>query len=242
MIDRIVEIANPAELSVKLDQLVIATEAVPSVSTPLSELGVLLIAHPRVTLTQAVLSRIATNGGTVITCDDKFLPASMLLPVQSHYIQSERFARQTQMTPPLRKRLWKTIVQAKLRAQGFLLKELQGNDGGLIPMSGRVQSGDKGNLESVAARRYWPLVFGDPKFRRGGVGLDQNRHLDYGYTVLRALTARALCAAGLHPSIGIRHQNRYDAFSLAADLMEPFRPVVDRRLRVDSGERSRRPA
>lgn len=230
MIDRIVEIANPAGLSVKLDQLVIATEAAPPVSTPLSELGVLLIAHPQVALTQAVLSRIAANGGTVITCDEKFLPASMLLPVQAHYIQSERFVKQIQMTLPLRKRLWKTIVHAKVRAQGDLLKELHGNDGGLIPMSGRVQSGDKGNLESVAAQRYWPLVFGDPKFRRGGVGPDQNRHLDYGYAVLRALAARALCAAGLHPSIGIRHHNRYDAFCLADDLMEPFRPVVDRRV------------
>jgi len=230
MIDRIVEIANPAELSVRLDQLVIATEVAPAVSTPLSELGVLLIAHPRVTMTQAVLSRIAANGGTVVTCDESYLPVAMLLPIQVHYIQSERFAKQTQMTLPLRKRLWKTIIQAKIRAQGFLLKELQGNDGGLIPMSGRVQSGDKGNLESGAARRYWPMVFGNPKFRRGGIGPDQNRHLDYGYTVLRALTARALCAAGLHPSIGIRHQNRYDPFSLAADLMEPFRPLVDRRV------------
>jgi CRISPR-associated protein Cas1 len=154
----------------------------------------------------------------------------MLLPVQAHYIQSERFAKQTQMPLPVRKRLWKTIIQAKIRAQGLLLKELQGNDGGLVEMSKRVQSGDKGNQESVAARRYWQLIFGNPKFRRGGIGPDQNRHLDYGYTVLRALTARSLCAAGLHPSLGIRHQNRYDAFSLAADLMEPFRPAVDRRV------------
>lgn len=230
MTDRIVEIANPAELSVRLDQLVIATETASPVSTPLSELGVLLIAHPRVTLTQSVLSRIALNGGTVISCDETFRPASMLLPIQAHYIQSERFAKQVQMTLPLRKRLWKTIIQAKIRAQGLLLKELQGNDGGLVEQSRRVQSGDKGNQESLAARRYWPLIFGNPKFRRGGIGPDQNRHLDYGYTVLRALTARALCAAGLHPSIGVRHQNRYDAFSLAADLMEPFRPVVDRRV------------
>jgi CRISPR-associated protein Cas1 len=230
MTDRIVEIASPAELSIRLDQLVIATETASPVSTPLSELGVLLIAHPRVTLTQSVLSRIALNGGTVVSCDETFLPASMLLPIQAHYIQSERFAKQIQMTSPLRKRLWKTIIQAKIQAQGCLLKELQGNDGGLVEMSKRVQSGDKGNQESVAARRYWPLIFGNPKFRRGGIGPDQNRHLDYGYTVLRALTARALCAVGLHPSIGIRHQNRYDAFGLAADLMEPFRPVVDRRV------------
>ncbi|HWR35886.1 MAG TPA: type II CRISPR-associated endonuclease Cas1 [Clostridia bacterium] len=230
MIDRVVEIANPAALSVSHDQLVIATETAPPVHTPLSELAVVLVAHPRVTLTQAVLSRIANNGGSVVTIDDAFLPASMLLPLQAHYIQSERFAKQTQMSTPLRKRLWKKIVQAKIRAQGALLKELHGDDGGLVPMSARVQSGDRGNLESVAARRYWPLVFGNPKFRRGGIGPDQNRHLDYGYTVLRALTARALCAAGLHPSIGIWHENRYDPFSLAADVMEPFRPVVDRRV------------
>jgi CRISPR-associated protein Cas1 len=229
MIDRIVEIANPAALSISHDQLVIATESAPPVSTPLSELAVVLVAHPRVTLTQAVLSRIASNGGSVITIDDTFLPASMLLPIQAHYVQSERFAKQTQMPVPLRKRLWKKIIQAKICAQGLLLMELHGDDGGLVPMSARVQSGDKGNLESVAARRYWPLVFENPKFRRGGIGLD-HRHLDYGYTVLRALTARALCAAGLHPSIGIWHENRYDAFSLAADLMEPFRPVVDRRV------------
>lgn len=230
MIDRIVEIANPAALSISHDQLVIALESEPPVSTPLSELAVVLVAHPRVTLTQAVLSRIASNGGSVITIDDTFLPASMLLPIQAHYVQSERFAKQTQMTLPLRKRLWKTIIRAKIRAQGLLLRELHGEDGGCLAMSSRVQSGDKGNLESSSARRYWPLIFGNPKFRRGGIGPDQNRHLDYGYTVLRALTARALCSAGLHPSIGIWHENRYDAFSLAADVMEPFRPVVDRRV------------
>jgi CRISPR-associated protein Cas1 len=231
MIDRIVEIANPAVLSVSHDQLVIEMmEPAAPVSTPLSELAAVLISHQRVSMTQAVLTRIALNGGIVITIDDKFLPASMLLPVQAHYVQSERFAKQTQMPTPLRKRLWKKIIQSKIRAQGLLLRELHGDDGGLVPMSARVQSGDKGNLESTAARRYWPLVFGNSKFRRGGMGPDQNRHLDYGYTVLRALTARALCAAGLHPSIGIWHENRYDAFSLAADVMEPFRPVVDRRV------------
>ena len=118
MTDRIVEIASPAELSVRLDQLVIATETAPPVSTPLSELGVLRSLIRGVTLTQAVLSRIAPNGGTVVSCDDSFLPASMLLPIQAHYIQSERFAQADQMALPLRKRLWKTVVQAKIRAQG----------------------------------------------------------------------------------------------------------------------------
>ncbi len=230
MIDRIVEISNPARLHVRDCQLVIAPEGRDEVTTPLSELAVLLIAHPRVTLTQSVLSRIALEGGAVITCDDKFLPASMLLPLQAHFVQGERFARQIELPLPLRKQLWRQIVRAKICVQGNLLRELNGSDAGLIAMSTRVRSGDAGNIESQAARQYWPRIFCDPKFRRGSEGPDQNRHLDYGYTVLRAAAARAICAAGLHPSIGLRHHNRYDVFSLASDMMEPFRPAVDRRV------------
>jgi CRISPR-associated protein Cas1 len=234
MIDRIVEIANPARLSIRDAQLVIERTQTEQLSlpftTPVSEIAVLLLAHPQVTLSQAVLSRIAEAGGSVVTIDDKYLPASMQLPVQAHFLQTERFARQMQLSLPRRKRLWQQIVRAKIRAQGELLRELNETEAGLVAMSARVRSDDTGNLEAQAARRYWPLVFGDPKFRRGSEGPDQNRHLDYGYTVLRAAVARALCAAGLHPSIGLRHKNRYDAFCLAADLMEPFRPVIDRRV------------
>lgn len=230
MIDRIVEVAVPARLSVKDAQLVLAFDDMGEVSTPLSEVAVLLLAHPRVTLTQAVLSRIADAGGSVITIDGNFLPASMLLPVQAHFIQTERFARQIELGLPARKRLWKWIVCAKVTAQGKLLKEIYGLDGGLIPMAARVRSGDPTNIESQAARRYWPMIFDNPKFRRGSEGPDQNQHLDYGYAVLRAAVARALCAAGLHPSIGLRHRNRYDTFCLASDVMEPFRPLIDRRV------------
>ncbi len=234
MIDRIVEIANPARLSIRNAQLVIERPQQEQLSlpftTPVSEIAVLLLAHPQITLSQAVLSRIAEAGGSVVTIDGKFLPASMQLPVQAHFLQTERFAKQMQLTLPNRKRFWQQIVRAKIRAQGELLTELHGSDSGLIAMSARVRSDDGGNLEAQAARRYWPLVFSNPKFRRGSEGPDQNRHLDYGYTVLRAAVARALCAAGLHPSIGLRHKNRYDAFCLAADVMEPFRPLVDRRV------------
>lgn len=232
MIDRIVEISNPARLSVRDAQLVIERQQGEQLSlpftTPVDEIAVLLLAHPQVVLSQAVLSRIAEAGGAVITIDAKFLPASMLLPVQAHFLQTERFARQMQLSLPTRKRLWQQIVRAKIRAQGELLKELHGSDDGLIAMSERVRSDDAGNLEAQAARRYWSLLFRGSKFRRGSEGPDQNRHLDYGYTVLRAAVARALCAAGLHPSIGLRHKNRYDAFCLAADVMEPFRPLIDR--------------
>jgi CRISPR-associated protein Cas1 len=234
MIDRIIEIANPARLSIRDAQLVIERPQQEQLSlpftTPVNEIAVLLLAHPQITLSQAVLSRIAEAGGSVVTIDSHFLPASMQLPIQAHFLQTERFAKQMQLSLPSRKRLWQQIVRAKIRAQGELLKELYGNDAGLIAMSVRVRSDDVGNLEAQAARRYWQLIFGNPKFRRGSEEPNQNRHLDYGYTVLRAMVARALCAAGLHPSIGLRHKNRYDAFCLAADVMEPFRPLVDRRI------------
>jgi CRISPR-associated protein Cas1 len=239
MIDRIFEIANPARLSVRDAQLVIERpqsardqqdQLTLPFTTPLSEVAVLLLAHPQITLSQAVLSRIAESGGAVVTIDSHFLPASMLLPVQSHFLQTERFAKQMQLSLPTRKRLWQHIVRAKIRAQGELLQELHGNNHGLLAMAARVRSDDAGNLEAQAARKYWGLVFGNKSFRRGSGAPDQNRHLDYGYTVLRAAVARALCAAGLHPSIGLRHKNRYDAFCLAADVMEPFRPLIDRRV------------
>lgn len=234
MIDRIIEIANPARLSVRDSQLVIERTEREQLSlpftTPISEIAVLLLAHPQVIVSQAVLSRIAEGGGSVVTIDGKFLPASMLLPVQAHFLQTERFAKQMQLSLPTQKRLWQEIVRSKIRAQGELLKELRGTDGGLIAMAARVRSDDAGNLEAQAARRYWAQIFNDAKFRRGSEDPNQNRHLDYGYTVLRAAVARALCAAGLHPSIGLRHKNRYDAFCLAADVMEPFRPLIDRRV------------
>jgi len=232
MIDRIVEIATPARLSVRDAQLVIERPQVDQLTlpftTPVNEIAVLLLAHPQISLSQAVLSRIAEAGGSVITIDGKFLPASMLLPVQSHFIQTERFAHQMELSVPTRKRLWQQIVRAKIKAQGELLRELHGSDQGLIALSARVRSGDQGNLEAQAARRYWQHLFPGKPFRRGSDEVDQNRHLDYGYTVLRAAVARALCAAGLHPSIGLQHSNRYNPFCLAADVMEPFRPLIDR--------------
>lgn len=239
MSDRILEIAHPARLSVKDAQLVIEREEFLPFVTPVSGINTLLLAHPQVTLTQAVISRLAEAGAIVVTIDNHFLPVSMTLPLQVHSLQTERFATQAGLRPVTRKRLWRQIVQAKICAQGTLLKELRGSDGGLIATAGRVRSGDSENLEAQAARRYWGLIFGEPengkeKFRRGAdpleSGPDQNRHLDYGYTVLRASVARAICAVGLHPSIGLRHHNRYDPFCLAADLMEPFRPLIDRRV------------
>jgi len=229
MTDRIVDISeSAATLNVRYSQLVIESEGGAEVTTPLAELAVLVISHPRVLMTQAVIAGLAENGGSVVICGDKYLPTAMMLPLQTHTTQTERFAKQAQASLPLRKRLWQQIVKGKIRAQGRTLRDLHGNDAGLLALAERVRSGDVGNLESQASRRYWPLVFGYPKFRRGSEGPDQNNHLNYGYAVLRAMVARALCGAGLHPSLGLQHHNRYDAFCLANDLMEPFRPIIDR--------------
>ncbi len=128
----------------------------------------------------------------------------------------------------MRKRLWQQIVCAKIKAQAAALVELHGDDNGIAVLATHVRSGDPKNLEARAARRYWPRLFADLDFRRHRENEDQNILLNYGYAVLRAIVARAICSAGLHPSLGIHHHNRYNAFCLADDLMEPYRPVVDR--------------
>jgi CRISPR-associated protein Cas1 len=199
---------------------------------PFADIAVLVTSHPQISFTQAVLAGLAAAGGMFIVSNEKHLPAAMLLPLSTHSTQTERFARQAAVSLPTRKRAWQQIVQAKLRAQARLLEEMTGKDWGLGLMGGKVRSGDPDNLEAQAARIYWQALFGQSApgeaFRRGPEGEGINLYLNYGYAVLRAVVARALCAAGLHPSLGVHHHNRYDTFCLADDLMEPFRPLVDR--------------
>jgi CRISPR-associated protein Cas1 len=228
MADRIIDLSEePARLSVRYTNLVIEREGAEPVTTPLEELAVLVVSHPQVSLTHAVLAGLASSGGVFVTCDDKHLPAGMLLPLVAHFTQAERFERQASAPLPTRKRLWQEIVRAKLRAQAHLLCELVGGDQGITTLISRVRSGDPDNVEAEASRRYWPALFRGVFFRRDRFGIPPNNHLNYGYAVLRAVMARAICAAGLHPSLGLHHHNRYDAFRLADDLMEPFRPLVD---------------
>jgi len=195
---------------------------------PLPEVAALVLSHPQLLLTQPVLARLASAGGIVVVCDDKHMPAAMLLPLTAHFTQGERFAQQTRISDPTRKRLWQSIVKAKVRSQARVLMELRGDDAGLGELASNVRSGDPDNTEAKASRLYWPALFRDPTFRRRRFGGNQNTLLNYGYAVLRAVVARAVCAAGLHPSLGLHHHNRYDAFRLVDDLMEPFRPLVDR--------------
>jgi CRISPR-associated protein Cas1 len=175
-----------------------------------------------------VLAGVCAHGGTVVICDDKRLPVGLLLPLVGHSTQTERFAAQAAVGEPVRKQAWKQIVQCKIRAQAAVLRDANGSDEGLSLLADLVKSGDTANHEAQAARRYWPALYGADFRRVPGQRDPVNSMLNYGYAILRGLTARALAASGLHPCIGVHHHNRYDAFCLADDLMEPFRPTVDR--------------
>ncbi len=231
MIERIIDLSSePVFLSVNLERLAIERKDQPTIYIPLDEVGVVVSAHRAVTFTQAALADIAARGGVVVVCDAKSMPAAMLLPLERHHLQADRFEKQAAAPLPLKKGVWRQIVQAKVRAQARLLVDLHGDDHGLAHMAEKVKSGDTENIEGQAARRYWPVLFGDPAFRRQREGAGPNHLLNYGYAVLRAQAARAVCAAGLHPSLGVHHHNQYDAYCLADDVMEPFRPIVDRQV------------
>jgi CRISPR-associated protein Cas1 len=196
-------------------------------SVPLQEVSAVLMSAYGLSLSQAALAALARHNVAVVTCDERRMPVGMLLPLVAHSTQAERFAVQVELGAPRRKRLWQQIVQAKLRAQAQVLELLGRPKVGLAEMAARVGSGDPDNVEAQGAQRYWRAMFGEFEFRRSREGPPPNHALNYGYAALRGLVSRAICGSGLHPSLGLHHHNRYDAFALASDLMEPFRPWVD---------------
>ncbi|MCX7766898.1 MAG: type II CRISPR-associated endonuclease Cas1 [Candidatus Sumerlaeia bacterium] len=228
--ERILDFSDqPVHLSVRLEQLVIKfLDEEKTCTTPLKEIAVIIVSNPRITYTQSVLVGLAENNGILIVCDNNHLPLAMLTAITSHSLVAERIALQANASKPTLKRLWQTIVKAKISAQAELLSQVINNDGGLRQLASLVRSGDPDNYESQSARIYWQLLFNDPDFRRRREGLPPNNLLNYGYAILRAIFSRAICSAGFHPSLGIHHHNRYNAFCLADDLMEPFRPLVDK--------------
>jgi CRISPR-associated protein Cas1 len=221
-----IDISSPARLSINLRRLLIEQAGEPQTAVPLDDIAAVVISHENVLFTHAVVSGLAGANAIFVVCDRKHLPVGMVLPLQTHHVQREVFALQAAMKVPVRKKLWRQIVQAKVRAQGALLKSVTGSAFGFDALAREVRSGDPTNVEGQAARRYWSRLFGR-EFRRDADGGDLNVHLNYGYAVLRGIVSRSICAAGLHPSLSLHHHNRYDSFALADDLMEPFRPVVD---------------
>lgn len=236
MIRKTIEFATPGtRLSVAHRQLVIERPDVPKATLPIEDLGVVIIDDMRASYTQSVFLELLAAGATVMVSGRDHLPVGMMLPLDAHHVQTERHLAQVEAGLPLKKRLWQLLVAAKIGQQAAILHRFTGHDGGLLLLSKRVRSGDPDNLEAQAAQRYWPALFGgDFRRDRGTPGV--NALLNYGYAVMRAAIARAVVASGLIPSLGVFHSNRSNPFCLADDLLEPYRPYVDWRVRLIADE------
>lgn len=186
-----------------------------------------MLSTPRATCSVTALAALAQQGTPVIVCDGSMKPAGMMLPFRGHHEIGRRITAQAAASVPLRRRIWKGLIRSKIAGQAAVLAEAIGADHGIERLARRVRSGDPENVEAQAARRYWRYLLGTAFRRSPGEDLS-NRMLDYSYTVLRAAVVRSLCVAGLHPSLGIHHHHRANAFALADDLIEPFRPAADR--------------
>lgn len=226
MIKRTIEVSNPAYLKLNNKQLEIHQTDKSTGSIPIEDIGVLLLAHSQITITQRLLVELGKNNVVVVNCDQKYLPISLVLAMHSHTTHTKVLRTQTAISTVRQKQLWKMIVQTKISEQATTLRYIDSNHKPVSGLISSVKAGDKTNIEAQAARRYWRLMFGD-NFRRNIESSCINMLLNYGYAVIRAMIARALVGAGFHPAIGLNHHNQYNAYCLADDVMEPFRPWVD---------------
>lgn len=240
MIKRTLYFGNPAYLSLKMKQMVVRIPQkddgdLPSEedmvrTVPIEDLGVIILDNKRITITQGLIDALLENNCALITCDSKRMPVGLMLPLAGNTIQNERFRSQLDSSLPLRKQLWQQTIEAKIRNQAAVLRYVTGMEHkNMIKWSDSVRSGDADNMEARAAVYYWKTIFpNDPCFIRDREDEGANALLNYGYAILRAVVARALVGAGLLPTLGIHHHNRYNAYCLADDIMEPYRPYVDK--------------
>lgn len=229
MIKRTLFFGNPAYLNTKNDQLVInfPEEEKAEATIPIEDIGMVVLENPQITLTNGLLTKLIQNKTAVVNCDKQHLPCSLLQPLTGHSEQTERFRNQLNASVPLKKNLWQQTVSAKIENQATHLLRRGKNHKKLARWAGEVKSGDSGNHEAVAAAHYWQNLFDIEGFTRFQKGIPPNNLLNYGYAILRAITARALISSGMLPAVGIFHRNKYNAFCLADDIMEPYRPFVD---------------
>jgi len=224
---RVVEIAEEGRhLAKERGFLVVQQGGAEAGRVPLDDLMAVLATARGTTVSVALLAALAERGVPFVVPGANFAPAALLWPMEGHHAVSRRMAAQIERSRMLEKRLWQQIVAAKIRRQGWALHQSGASAGAFARLARLVKPGDPDNMEAQAARRYWPLLFG-PEFRRDQGAPGTNALLNYGYAVLRAAVARAICAAGLHPGLGLFHRNPQNTMPLADDLMEPFRPVVD---------------
>lgn len=243
MIKKTLYFGNPAYLSLRQKQLVITPPddgdlPLPDedaqkqrITIPIEDIGIVVLDSQQLTLSQALLSALLDAGCAVIVCDSKRMPSGLFLPLSSHTLQSERFRAQIEASLPLRKQLWQQTVERKIANQAAMLEYTTAQTHpNMLAWSQSVRSGDADNLEGRAAVYYWKTLFPDNPFftRNQEDGDGVNAFLNYGYAVLRAIVARSLVIAGLLPTLGIHHHNRYNAYCLADDVMEPYRPYVDK--------------
>lgn len=227
MVGRVVEIATDGRhLAVDRGFLTIKGDGSEIGRVPLDDLTALIANAHGLSYSNNLLVTLATRGVPVVLCAANHRPTALVWPVDGHHAQAGRMSDQAKASAPLKKRLWQQIVQAKIMAQGATLASVGAEAGGFRLLARKVRAGDPQNVEAEAARRYWPLLFGSD-FRRNTDAVGLNALLNYGYAVVRAAVARAVMAAGLHPSLGLMHSNRGNALVLVDDLMEPFRPLVD---------------
>ncbi len=235
MIKRTLYFGNPAWLNVDHGQLVIRDPLLKGTAlndekarVPIEDIGLVVLDHQQITVTHTVLHQLLANNVAVVVCDERRHPCGMLLNLEGNRVQAELFKYQIESSEPMRKQLWKQTVEAKIQNQAAVLSSAMGDAAYMLELAAKVQSGDTGNREAQAAAWYWPRLFQSiPVFRRFREGPPPNNMLNYGYAILRAMVARSLVGSGLLPTLGIFHRNRYNAYALADDIMEPYRPFVD---------------
>ena len=242
MIKKTLYFGNPVYLSLKNAQLVIKLPEVvkndtlpesfkrtSEVTKPIEDIGVVVLDHKHITITSGVLEALLENNCAIITCDSKSMPIGLMLPLYGNTTQNERFRQQLDASLPLMKQLWQQTIKAKIENQAVVLKEYSDVETKCMNVwAADVKSGDSNNLEARAAAYYWKNLFQIEGFTRDRDGIPPNNLLNYGYAILRAVVARGLVVSGLLPTLGIHHHNRYNAYCLADDVMEPYRPYVDR--------------
>ena len=242
MIKKTLCFSNPIYLSLRNAQLVLHIPEVENNKTlpeaikkeaertiPIEDIGVVILDNKRITLTSGVMEALLENNCAIITCNQKSMPVGLLLPLCGNTTQNERFRSQIDASLPLRKQLWQQTIKQKILNQEYVLRTNTDKETNCMRVwSNDVRSGDPDNLEARAAAYYWKNLFTNyPNFVRDREGTPPNNLLNYGYAILRAIIARALVGSGLLPTLGIHHHNRYNAYCLADDIMEPYRPYVD---------------
>ncbi len=250
MIKRTLYFGNPAYLSTKLDQLVVRLPAVEKNDTlpdsfkkeaqaiiPIEDIGIVILDHQQIIISQALIAKLLDNNVAFITCNNTHHPTGLLLNLEGNSLQSQRFQAQIEATEPLKKQLWQQVIKAKICNQAAVLKKQGHEVENMLRWANNVKSGDPDNLEGRSSAWYWGQLFKGSEplksfpenldFIRDPAGLSPNNLLNYAYAILRATVARALVGSGLLPTLGIFHRNQYNAYCLADDMMEPFRPYAD---------------